>query len=55
MLFFNIYVAANLVPNVTAELYFVMQLLTVKGIMSEQQQDDEDGNETINFSANNLI
>ena len=49
MLFFNIYVAANVVPNVTAELYFVIQLLTVRGIVSEQEQDNEDGNKTIYF------
>jgi len=49
MLFFNIYVAANVVPNVTAELYFVIQLLTVRGIVSKQEQDNEDGNKTIYF------
>lgn len=49
MLFFNIYVAANLVPNVTAELYFVIQLLTVRDIVSEQEQDNEDGNKIIYF------
>ena len=43
--FFITHVAANLVPNVTAELYFVMQLLTARGIVSEQQQDGENGKE----------
>ncbi|KAL9952210.1 hypothetical protein ACROYT_G039425 [Oculina patagonica] len=33
----------NLVPNVTAELYFVVQLLTARGIAPESQQDEETG------------
>ena len=47
MLFIIIYATANLVPNVTAELYFVIQLLTARGIVLEQQQDGENGNKTI--------
>ncbi|KAJ7352923.1 negative regulation of DNA replication [Desmophyllum pertusum] len=33
----------NLVPNVTAELYFVVQLLTARGIAPEPKQDEEIG------------
>lgn len=41
------YDTANLVPNVTAELYFMVQLLTVRGIAPEKHQDDKNGNKTI--------
>ncbi|KAJ7352920.1 negative regulation of DNA replication [Desmophyllum pertusum] len=33
----------NLVPNVTAELYFVVQLLTARGIAPEPKQDEDIG------------
>lgn len=40
---FVYYNIENLVPNVTAELYFVVQLLTARGIALGPQQDEETG------------
>ena len=31
----------NLVPNVTAELYFVVQILTVSGVSSDSKENEE--------------
>lgn len=37
----------NLVPNVTAEVYFVVQLLTARGIAHESRQEEINGNNII--------
>ena len=37
----------NLVPNVTAEVYFVVQLLTARGIAHESRQEEIDGNKIL--------
>lgn len=52
------YDTANLVPNVTAELYFMVQLLTARGIAPEKHQDDKNGNKTIqlyNYNFNFIM
>ena len=37
----------NLVPNVTAEIYFVVQLLTARGIAYESRQEEINGNKIL--------
>ena len=37
----------NLVPNVTAEIYFVVQLLTARGIAHESRQEEINGNNIV--------
>ena len=37
----------NLVPNVTAEVYFVVQLLTARGIAHESRQEEINGNKIL--------
>lgn len=44
---FFFYDVANLVPNVTAEVYFVVQLLTARGIAHESRHEEDNGKETI--------
>ncbi|XP_068691714.1 codanin-1-like [Montipora foliosa] len=45
-------VTGNLVPNVTAELYFVVQLLTVRGISSDCKENEEPSSENYNEKNN---
>ena len=45
--FLLFYDEENLVPNVTAEVYFVVQLLTARGIAHESRQEEINGNNII--------
>ena len=45
------YDVANLVPNVTGEVYFVVQLLTARGISPESRHEEDNGKETINITT----
>ena len=43
----------NFVPNVTAELYFVVQILTVCGVSSDSKENEEtNSNGTENSELN---
>ncbi|XP_066026194.1 codanin-1-like [Pocillopora verrucosa] len=45
-------ITENLVPNVTAEIYFVVQLLTARGIAHESRQEEINGN---NLDDQNIL
>ena len=45
------FLTGNLVPNVTAELYFVVQLLTVRGISSDCKENKEPSSENCKLKS----